>query len=118
MRDTYNQGTLANRGNIRHILTSDDFSDSTAWESSIARRNYYQNGAYWGTPTGWVCYAIAKTDVATARKLAKEYVDDLREGDYRKGNEYGAPWECYNEGSAQNAVYLTTVSVPYSVFNK
>ena len=118
LRDTYKQGTLANRGNIRHILTSDDFSDSTAWESSIARRNYYQNGAYWGTPTGWVCYAIAKTDVATARKLAKEYVDDLREGDYRKGNEYGAPWECYNEGSAQNAVYLTTVSVPYSVFNK
>ena len=118
LRDSHKNGTLSKRGNIRHILTSDDFSDLTAWEKSLAKKGTYQNGAYWGTPTGWVCYAIAMVDVTAAEKLAKEYIDDLREGDYRKGNEFGAPWECYNEDSQQNSVYLTTVSCPYAVFSR
>ena len=118
LRDAYKNGTLANRGNIRHVLTCDDFSESTAWERSKAGKNTYQNGAYWGTPTGWVCYALAKVDVFTAKQLAKEYIDDLRAGDYRKGPEFGAPWECYNTDSAQNAVYLTSVSCPYIVFKQ
>ncbi len=116
--DAYQNGTLANRGNIRHVLTCDDFNESTAWESSGASKNVYQNGAYWGTPTGWVCYAIAQVDVQTAKQLAKEYIDDLRAGDYRKGSDFGAPWECYNSKSSQNSVYLTTVSCPYSVFKQ
>ena len=118
LTDAYKNGTLASRGNIRHILTCDDFSESTAWESSIAQKNDYQNGAYWGTPTGWVCDAIARVDLAAAIQLAKEYIDDLRAGDYRKGAEFGAPWECYNSKSAQNAVYLATVACPFIVFNK
>ena len=116
MRDAYKNNTLSSRGNIRHVLTCDDFSDSTAWEVSLAEKNSYQNWAYWGTPTGWVCYAIAKVDVAAAKQLAKEYINDLRAGDYRKGSEFGAPWECYNASSAQNAVYLTTVACPYIIF--
>ncbi|HEX7411788.1 MAG TPA: hypothetical protein VF298_06570 [Bacteroidales bacterium] len=118
LKSAYKNGSLASRGNIRHVLTCDDFSESTAWESSIAIKNSYQNGAYWGTPTGWICYAIAKVDINAARQLAKEYIDDLRAGDYRKGHEFGAPWECYNAGSAQNSVYLTTVACPYIVFKQ
>jgi hypothetical protein len=118
LRDAYKNGTLAKNGNIRHILTCDDFSDSTAWEVSLAKKNTYQNGAYWGTPTGWICNAIAMVDMPAARQLAKEYIDDLRSGDYRKGPEFGAPWECYNALSPQNPVYLTTVSCPYIVFNQ
>jgi len=116
IRDAYKNGTLANRGNIRHVLTTDDYNDSTVWESSLTEKNFYQNGAYWGTPAGWVCDAIARVDIEAAKQLAKEYIDDLRAGDYRKGTDFGAPWECYNSKSAQNAVYLTTVSCPYSVF--
>lgn len=116
LSDSYKKGTLAKRGNIRHILTCDDFSESTSWEESLAKKNTYQNGAYWGTPTGWVCYAIAMVDPDSAKELAKEYIEDLREGDYRKGPESGAPWECYNKDSKQNAVYLTTVSCPYIIF--
>ena len=118
LRDAYKNGTLASRGNIRHILTTDDYSESTAWESSLTEKNSYQNGAYWGTPTGWVCDAIARIDVDAAKQLAKEYIDDLRAGDYRKGSEFGAPWECYNSKSPQNAVYLTTVSSPFIVFSQ
>jgi len=118
LRDAYKKGTLASRGNIRHVLTSDDYNESTVWESSLTEKNFYQNGAYWGTPTGWVCDAIARVDIEAAKQLAKEYIDDLRAGDYRKGPEFGAPWECYNSKSAQNAVYLTTVSCPYIVFSQ
>jgi hypothetical protein len=116
LRDAYLNGTLASRGNIRHVLTCDDFSDSTTWESSLALKNTYQNGAYWGTPTGWICFAISQIDVPAAKQLAKEYIDDLRAGDYRKGADFGAPWVCYNSGASQNAVYLTTVACPYVVF--
>ncbi len=118
LRDAFKNGTLAKKGNIRHILTSDDFSESTAWESSIANKNDYQNGAYWGTPTGWVCDAISQVDIEAAKQLAKEYIDDLRDGDYRKGADFGAPWECYNSKSPQNAVYLATVACPFIVFNR
>ncbi|MDB5275655.1 MAG: hypothetical protein JWR61_610 [Ferruginibacter sp.] len=118
LRKAYKNGTLSFRGNIRHILTTDDYNDSTAWEHSLAEKNTYQNGAYWGTPTGWVCYAIAKTDIAAAKQLAKEYMDDLRAGDYRKGPQFGAPWECYNKNTPQNSVYLASVSGPYIAFKR
>ncbi len=118
LRDSYINGTLARNGNIRHVLTSDDFSNTTVWESSLAEKGSYQNGGYWGTPTGWVCYAISKVDLAAAQKLAKEYIDDLRTGDFRKGPKFGAPWECYNTNSPQYAVYLATVSCPYIVFKR
>jgi hypothetical protein len=114
----YRTGVLSYKGNIRHVLTTDDFDDETAWEYSEAKKNTYQNGAYWGTPTGWVAYAIAKTDLEAARRLAKEYIEDLRESDYRQGAEFGGPYECFHPetGNIQNPVYLTTVSCPYAVF--
>ena len=116
LAEAYKNGTLAKQGNIRHLLTCDDFNDSTAWEKSLAGKNNYQNGAYWGTPLGWICHAIAKVDIPAAKQLAKEYIDDLRAGDYRKGGDFGAPWECYNAGGPQNALYLATVTCPYIVF--
>jgi len=39
LADSYKKGTLAYKGNMRHILTSDDFNDSTAWEISLAKKN-------------------------------------------------------------------------------
>ena len=115
----YKNKELAYKGNIRHILTSDDFNDSTAWEYSGAEKGVYQNGAYWGTPTGWVCYAIAQVDPLLAKKLASEYISELRQNDFRKGEEYGGPYECFHpSGHKQNAVYLTSATCPYIVFNQ
>jgi hypothetical protein len=117
LADAYEKGLLAYNGNIRHILTSDDFNSETAWEYSLAEKNTYQNGAYWGTPTGWVCFAISKADFKLAQKLAGEYVDDLRNNDFRKGGSYGAPYECFHpSGHVQNPVYMTTVTCPFAVF--
>lgn len=119
LADAYQKGTLAYRGNIRHVISTDNFSEKTAWEGSLVPLNQYQNGAYWGTPTGWVCYTIARTAPEQARKLAKEYIDDLRENDYRKGEGFGAPYECfYPPKHQQNPLYLTTVACPYVVFRE
>lgn len=114
--DGYKKGLLAKSGNIRHIFIGEDFSEKSAWEKSLVRKGDYQNGGYWGTPTGWVCYVMAKTDPAAAKQLAKEYIDNLRAGDFRKGGNFGEPWECYNLEAPQNSIYMTTVTSPYTVF--
>jgi hypothetical protein len=116
LSDAYEKGTLAYKGNIRHVLITDDYNEKTAWEGGRMDKNRYQNGAYWGTPTGWVCYAIAKANKANARKLVKEYIADLRENDFRKGNDFGAPYECFYPPSyKQNPLYLATVACPYII---
>jgi len=118
LADAYLKGELAYKGNIRHILTCDDASESSAWKytSTNLKKDTYQNGAYWGTPVGWVCFAIARADVQLAKKLAGEYINELRENDYRKGKKFGAPYECFNKtGENQNPVYLTSVTCPFAV---
>lgn len=118
MRDAYLKGELSRNGNIRHVLTSLDFDSTTSWEKSLAKKGTYQNGAYWGTPVGWVCRAITLVDLASARRLALEYLADLRKGDFRKGPAFGAPWECYNDYGPQNPVYMTSVACPFIVFKE
>lgn len=118
LRDAYLKGELSQKGNIRHVIKSDDFSSTSAWEKSVVPINTYQNGAYWGTPVAWVCQSIASVDRPSAQKLAKEYMQELREGDFRKGEHYGSPWECFNENLTQNPVYLTSVAVPFIIFKK
>lgn len=119
LADAYRAGTLSYKGNIRHILTTDDFNENTAWEISLSPKNTYQNGAYWGTASGWVCYAINVTDPSAASQLANEYINELRENDFRKGDDFGAPYECFNaSGYNQNPVYLTSVACPLIAFRK
>lgn len=118
LRDAYLKGQLSQKGNIRHVLHSDDFSKESAWEKSVVAINTYQNGAYWGTPVAWVCKTISYADPQSAQKLAKEYMQELREGDFRKGENFGSPWECFNEKLTQNSVYLTSVAVPFIIFKK
>jgi hypothetical protein len=118
LRNAYVKGELSQKGNIRHVIQSDDFNTTSAWAKSIVPLNTYQNGAYWGTPVGWVCQAIAYVDFPNAQKLAKEYMQELRAGDFRKGEGFGSPWECFNDKLTQNPVYLTSVAVPFIIFKK
>lgn len=122
LADAFRAGTLAYRGNIRHVLTTDDFSAQSAWERLVGSRvlNRYQNGAYWNTPTGWVCFAIAQVDEPLAKRLAGDYVEELREGDFRKGVDFGSPSECIHpDGNhRQNPVYMTSVTCPLAAFRQ
>ena len=120
--ESYENGTLAYRGNIRHVRTCDDFSNTKIWDSIVGNhsKNTYQHGAYWNTPTGWVCYAIAQVNMTLASKFAKEYIDELRDGDFRKGQDFGSPWECIHPDGdyKQNPVYMTSVACPLVAFKK
>ncbi|MFC7620721.1 hypothetical protein [Microlunatus sp. GCM10028923] len=115
----YRAGTLTSRGSVRHLIEGDDFDATTAWEDSLVPLGEYQNGAYWGTPTGWVAAAIARVDVDLAARLIREYVDDLRRHDFRNGDGFGGPYECHRlPAYTRGPVYLTTVSVPLIAISK
>lgn len=119
LSDAYQQGTISYRGNIRHVPLLQDFDRNTMWEFSLAEKGSYQNGAYWGTPVGWVCAAIAAYNPDNARKLAADYIRDLREHDFRKGGGNLSPVECFTSaGLIQNPLYLATVACPLIVFSK
>jgi hypothetical protein len=59
-------------------------------------------------------------DILAARTLASEYIAELREGDFRKGPEFGSPWECMHPDGAhrQNPVYMTSVTCPFAAFRR
>ena len=115
-------GTIAWRGNIRHVPTDADYGTTTAWERVVDGRpkNRYQNGAYWGTPVGWVCAAVERHDPDAAKVLALDYVEELRENDFRQGPDHGAPWECMHPDGhhRQNPVYMCSVTAPLGAFRR
>lgn len=120
---SYQEGTLSYKGQVRHLRTTDDFNEQRSWDTPAigeGSRNRYQHGAYWGTPVGWVCFAMAKTDESLALKLAQEYLQELQEGDFRKGQGFGSPWECMHpEGNyQQNPIYMTSVTCPLAAFKR
>lgn len=128
----YCEGTAACRGNIRHILTTDNWSEDSAWEVIMKPQddydgdatytifNHYQNGAYWGTPVGWFLYALAEIDRGACAQFVAEYVDELREGDYRKSGRRGSPLECFHPGTDhwQNPGYMTSVTCPLAALQR
>jgi hypothetical protein len=114
------EGTIAWKGNIRQVPTDADFNESTVWEKITVKKNTYQNGAYWGTATGWVIYAVAQVNETLAAELIKEYINELREGDFRQGQEFGSPWECmhYDGNYKQNPVYMLSVTCPLAALQR
>jgi hypothetical protein len=107
------------QGAVRHVPTTHDFSDTSAWEDSLRGKGFYQNGAYWHTPTGWLIEALYSVAPDLAKSVFDRYVTHLKEYDYRKGKQ-GAPWECFgiNLAGAQNPVYMTSVTLPLAVLQK
>ncbi len=92
-----NYRSIVKKGQIRHL------PGSVYWEQSICKRDTYQNGAYWGTPTGWFVYTLDLVDPG----LANETVIDLV-NDYKK---YGASeWISETEYKLPN--YLASASLP------
>ncbi len=95
-------------GYVRHILTTNDFSDDTAWECSRIRYNTYENGGYWSTPTGWYAYALylytGKTDILN------DFLNHTQ-----RYEEEGAPFEWINKTTTQYSGlnYGTSGVLPY-----
>jgi hypothetical protein len=111
------QRTIVFEGAVRHVPTDRDFSPASAWEQTAGVTvNTYQNGAYWHTPTGWLIAAVRRRDPGLAAELVNDYIRHLRQQDFRRGADHGAPWECFSPGAyKQNGVYMTSVALPWSV---
>jgi hypothetical protein len=115
--DAVRRGCITYEGGVRHVPTDLDFSKTTAWERSLSPLNTYQNGAYWHTASGWLIEALWWEDRQQALQVFGEMLAHLRAQDFRKGPGHGAPWEAYglNGQARQNAVYMASVALPYSI---
>jgi len=111
------EGAICYQGAIRHVPANHDASPSSAWERTHTPLNHYQNGAYWHTPTGWLIAVLAKESPAWARRIFGDMTQQFREEDFRKGEDFYAPWECFGKNSSaqNNPLFLGSVVVPYGV---
>ena len=116
------RGTITLDGAVRHVPTDHDFSPVSAWEKVApgVAVNTYQNGAYWHTPTGWLVSALWPSHQELALDVFRQYVAHLRGQDFRRGEAFGAPWECFGrDGKAkQNPVYMASVTVPLAAIER
>ncbi len=62
------------KGQVRHLL-KDEY-----WEKVVYRvpKDTYQQGAYWGTASGWVIYALAREDANLASRMVDEMIDSYQ----------------------------------------
>lgn len=104
-------------GAVRHVPTNLDASPTSAWEKAACAHNTYQNGAYWHTPTGWLLSALFPLAPQLAGKVFEDYIQHLRQNDFRLGQPAKAPWECFgrNGHATQNGVYMTSVALPMPI---
>lgn len=64
----------------------------------------YQNGAYWGTASGWVIYSINKKDKNSANKILNDFIE------YSKKEGF---CECVNVDYKQLPDYVATATNVY-----
>ena len=119
--DAVTRGSIVSHAAVRHVPLDHDFSKDSAWQKTApgVPRGTYQNGAYWHTPTGWLIEALKDSHPIIANQLCSDYLAHLRNGDFQKGPAFGAPFECFSNDLAatRNPVYMTSVTVPWSILN-
>jgi hypothetical protein len=71
-RDRYTE--IVQAGQVRHL------PGGVYWEEAVSRRDTYQNGAYWATPTGWFVYTLDRVDLDLADRTVIEMVNDFKAG--------------------------------------
>ncbi|MBI2925275.1 MAG: hypothetical protein HYY24_06170 [Verrucomicrobia bacterium] len=87
------------RGQVRHLLKGEH------WQRLLlpVPPERYQNGAYWATASGWMLFALAKTDARLARRMWDDLIADFRSG---------GVCECVNEGYRQLPSYVVSATNP------
>ena len=108
--------TICYQGAVRHVPTNHDASPVSAWERTLTPHNHYQNGAYWHTPSGWLIAVLAKESPDWARQIFNGMIEHFRKEDFRKGEEFHAPWECLGKNGLfrSNPLFIGSVAVPFA----
>lgn len=92
-------------GQIRHLLKG-EYWTKTCYEIP---GETYQNGAYWGTASGWIFYAIAKESPGLASEIINEMIDYYRN--------YGV-YECVNENYNKVKDYVASITNPVGAIKR
>ena len=58
---------------MKHLARGEHWALHGFWEYDV-----YQNGGYWGTPSGWVLPVIARNNSAVAEQLVRDAINDCR----------------------------------------
>jgi hypothetical protein len=113
----YKDKTTVIRGWVTQILPNDP-AHPGGWMKSTCGFGSYQNGGYWGTGTGWYILALNKVDPASARAMAKDYVDYMRASMGPDG--VTQAWEVINNhwGEFQHPHYVATMGFPYGLLSR
>lgn len=85
------------------------------WEQAGSPPGHYQNGAFWGTMSGWLIAALHPVDPAAAQQILHDLVTSIAA--HRAD---GAPWEWINpaENLYRNPQYCATVALPYTTLHR
>ena len=102
-----NYNGLVYYGQIRHLLPGEFWEEVAGVGAEPGR---YQNGGFWGVPTGWFVRTLEYVDAELAVQTVHDFVVYGSERGYP---EFIIPGE--NEPIARLPRYLATSCVPYSV---
>ena len=108
----YREKTAVREGCVRQILTTDRTSGG-GWQVSISPVGEYQNGGYWGTPTGWYIAGMRRVDRNAATNMARDYIQFLKR--HKRPDGRPEAWEWFNPetGRTANPLYVATIALPY-----
>ncbi len=112
LADAYVSGRTGVDGYIRHIPIGEDWQPGVpAWARCSVPINWYQNGTFWATPTGWYAYAVSLCD----RGLGLSILSDFLSHTERYADK-GAPFEWMQADSRvySGCLYGTSGVLPYA----
>lgn len=94
-----NYGRFIYRGQVRHLPAPE------IWERTLIpiMPGTYQNGAYWGTASGWVAFALREKSPDLAERLIRALLADYR---------HRGAHECVNVGYEKLRDYVVSVVNP------
>ncbi|OPZ69898.1 MAG: hypothetical protein BWY83_01829 [bacterium ADurb.Bin478] len=92
-------------GQIRHL------PEPEVWEKTLipVKAGTYQNGAFWGTASGWVAVALAQQHPRLSQRIFTELIQDYR---------MHGPHECCNRGYRQLNNYVVSVLNPLGALTR
>ncbi len=71
-----NYDSIVFRGQVRQMIEPEGWECAEPEFSPLGR---YQNGAYWGTASGWIFRAIRRTEQDLAEQMMRELIADYRQ---------------------------------------
>lgn len=97
------------RGQVRHLLRP-EFWSRLICPDEWAGPGQFQNGAYWGTATGWIAEVFESAEPGRGIALLRDFVADFA---------VHGVWECIGEsGYARLANNLSSVCLPYASWRR